>query len=704
MVSAFSRFPVRLQEAIVSRLGWTSLREVQEQASHALLDGKNAIILAPTAGGKTEASVFPMLAQLITDEPDGTGLIYIAPLKALLNNQAERLAGYAEMVGLRCFLWHGDVKPSKKTAYQKSPADILMTTPESLEVMLLSPRVSVQKIFGDLRGVIIDEIHAFAGTDRGAHLISVLERLFRYAKNDVQRVGLSATVGNPEAILEWLSGSSKRPGTIVDPPKPPSKKDIRIHMNGSVNEIAQKASRFASGKKSLFFCQSRSLAESISDKMRDRGMDVFVHHSSVSLEERTEAEMRFHQGSNACIVCTSTLELGIDVGDLDLVLQANAPSTVSAFLQRLGRTGRRESQRANTAFYCETTEAALYAAALVELARSHWVEPVPRKNRCFPVLTHQLFALTLQFGAVSKERCREILSTVPDFSEISPSEYDLLVDHLIEEEFLYEQGGLLSIGDRAEQLYGRKNFMELYSVFTSPQLYKVKTETGYFLGSLEQDFVDTLVEDMSSFLLSGRAWTVILINHNDKAVTVKPAPRGREPSWGGFSPQISGFDICQKIKDILVSESPIPYMDTGSTAALNEMREDLGPMLQGSEPHIQIEPERALWWTFAGGKINFTLKYGIELQTGLKVIADNLRLRIECSGLTFEYIEELLKTMREKSFWNNKETQEKILNALPKYRLSKFQRALPDTFSMELVGNYLMDVDGAVEFLGVQNI
>jgi len=362
MTSAFARFPPRLQEAIVSRLGWSSLRPVQELASHALLDGKNAVILAPTAGGKTEAAIFPMLATLMKKEPEGVGLIYIAPIKALLNNQAERLATYTEMVGLRRFVWHGDIKDSQKRSFIKEPAQILMTTPESLEVMLLSPKVPHPKLFGDIRALIIDEIHALAGTDRGAHLMSVFERLIRYTKNDVQRIGLSATVGNPTDILHWLQGTSRRDGCVVDPPKVPSKKDLRIYLRDTVGAIAGDASKMAFGRKSLFFCQSRSLTESIAERMRDRGTDVFVHHSSVSFEERAAAEERFHRGTNVSIICTSTLELGIDVGDLDLVFQANAPSTVSSFLQRLGRTGRREGQQANTTFFCENLEVVLFTS------------------------------------------------------------------------------------------------------------------------------------------------------------------------------------------------------------------------------------------------------------------------------------------------------------------------------------------------------
>src|SRR5215467_13995237 len=225
MDSVFTRFPPRLQEAIVSRLGWSTLRPVQERAGHALLDGKNAVILAPTAGGKTEAAMFPMLARLIEHEPAGVGLLYIAPLRALLNNQAERLGTYTSMVGLRRFLWHGDIKDSQKRRFINEPTEVLMTTPESLEVMLLSPRVPHPTLFRDVRGLIVDEVHALAGTDRGAHLMSVCERLVRHTTHDVQRIGLSATVGNPTTILTWLQGTSHREGCVIDTHQAPTKKD-----------------------------------------------------------------------------------------------------------------------------------------------------------------------------------------------------------------------------------------------------------------------------------------------------------------------------------------------------------------------------------------------------------------------------------------------------------------------------------------------
>jgi ATP-dependent Lhr-like helicase len=702
-MTTFARFPPRLQEAIVSRLGWTSLRPVQELAGEAILDGKNAVVLAPTAGGKTEASMFPALANLVEKEPNGVGVIYIAPIKALLNNQDERLGTYAEMVGLRRFVWHGDIPDNEKRKFVKEPTEILMTTPESLEVMLVSQRSPVPKLFSDLRMVIIDEVHAMAGTDRGAHLMSVMERLIVVSKNDVQRVGLSATVGNPAEILKWLTGTSKREGVVVDPPKVPSKRELRVSLHEGVAAVASEAAAHAAGKKSLFFCQSRALTEAVADRMRGRGTDVFVHHSSVSLEERRAAEERFNHGSDACIVCTSTLELGIDVGDLDLVLQANAPSTVSSFLQRMGRTGRREGTTANTTFLCQEPDATLQAIALVELAKEGWVERVPVQDRCWPVVVHQLLALTLQWGAISAERCWEHLFRVPDFSGITKAEFEEVVEHMRREDYLFESGGLLSMGAKAEKVFGRRNFLELYAVFSTPVLYRVVTATGRDLGSLEQGFVDRLVEEMSSFLLAGRAWTVERVTHEDKVVTVREAPGGVKPSWGGYIPAMLGFELCQRIKKLLIEDSEIPYTDAPTREYLRSQREDLGELLRRTNAAIQIEPGVARWWTFAGGRINHTLKYGFEIKEGWKVVADNFLVRVEGNGIGHETVGAAIGRMTNDDFWTEPAFRKSLLGRLPNYRLSKFQDCLPEEFALETVETYLLDVEGTMAWLRERN-
>lgn len=695
-MSVFARFAPRLQQAIVSRLGWSSLRPVQEEAGEVLLAGANAVILAPTAGGKTEASMFPTLSQMIEDEPVGVGALYIAPLKALLNNQADRLGLYTEMVGLRRFVWHGDTPDHPRRQFLREPADLLMTTPESLEVMLISQRVDERKIFADLRTVIIDEVHALAGTDRGAHLMSVIERLAHVSKHDVQRVGLSATVGNPDDILKWLQGTSERAGCVVDPPKQPSRRQLLVVYRQDLAELSRDAARIAHGQKSLFFCQSRSTTEAVAEYMHRAGTAVFVHHSAVSREERQLAEERFHQGGDACIVCTSTLELGIDVGDLGRVLQAEAPDTVSSFLQRMGRTGRRPGQAANTTFFCETTEGVLQAIALVELAKSGWVERVEVERRCWPVLIHQLLAMSLASDGIGAEDAWQQLSRVPDFQGIQREEYDRLLNWMLRDDALRLAGGRLILGPKSERRFGRKNFMELFAVFSSPQAYTVQTASGQPLGSLNQAFVDRLVEDVSSFLLGGRAWAVIRVQHDDRRVIVESAPRGRQPTWGGFLPQFLGFEICQRILATLLSDEAYPYLDEAATAALAEHRESMREVVTSQHGSVEVEEGEIRWWTFAGGRINATLRYALEaVGRDWKVTSDNFLIKVRGEGLDERSFIEARAKLVEPEFWENDRLWAEVAESLPSYRLSKFQPLMPPWVQREVIAKYLLDIEGA---------
>jgi ATP-dependent Lhr-like helicase len=702
-VSVFSRLAPRLQEAIVARLGWSSLRPVQEQAGEALLAGANAVILAPTAGGKTEASMFPAISQMVESAPDGVGALYIAPIKALLNNQAERLGLYTEMVGLRRFVWHGDTDDSARRKFLKEPAELLMTTPESLEVMLVSQRVDEAKLFGDLRIVVIDEVHALAGSDRGAHLMSVLERIARLSRHDVQRVGLSATVGNPDAILDWLKGSSKRPGQVVDPPKPASRRQLLVVHRPELRLLARDAARMAQDQKSLFFCQSRSITEKVAETMRRAGTTVFVHHSAVSKEERLLAEETFHRGtadgSGACIVCTSTLELGIDVGDLDRVLQADAPATVSSFLQRMGRTGRRDGQAANTTFFCESSESVLQAIALIELAKQGWVEAVPVQDRCWPVIIHQLLTMALAGGGISQEDAWAHLSQVPDFAGISRPEFDRLIRWLLADGGLREASGQLVIGPNAEKRFGRKNFMELFAVFTSPVSYTVVTAAGQPLGSLQQEFVDRLVDGVSSFLLAGRGWVVQRIQHDDRRVFVDPAPRGKQPTWGGYIPQFLSLEVCQKMRDILLSPNAFPYLDEQAAAVLEEKRETIQPLFHSGRDGIEVKDGELCWWTFAGGRINATLRYVLEgVGDGWKITSDNFVVKLKGDGLSEQSFGRVIKRLEKSEVWKDQDYWEFIENSLPAYRLTKFQDLMPSAIRSEWIRAYLLDVVGASEY------
>jgi len=695
----FPRLHPRLQNAIAHRLGWRSLRPVQDLAGEALLRGDNAVILAPTAGGKTEAAFFPLLSALLTEPTDRVGVIYISPIKALLNNQAERLATCTEMVGLRRFVWHGDVSASAKERFKREPAEVLMTTPESLEVMLISPRVPVRRLMSDLRAVIVDEVHAMAGQDRGGHLMAVVERIAALSRHDVQRVGLSATVGNPEQILDWMSGSSERGRAVVDPPRPPGRKALRVILLEDEAALAATAGTLTRRGKSLVFCNSRSATEAIAERIHGEQTPIYVHHSSVSSEERESAEAMFHGGESACIVCTSTLELGIDVGDLDRVIQVAAPDTVSSFMQRMGRTGRRPGQAANTTFLSPNIESALQAMALIRLARRGWVESVRLEQRRWPILVHQLLAIALARGGVAANAGWEMLSRVPDLSGISREEYDAVIEHMIAEDFLYAAGGgptggVLAMGDAAEKAYGRYNFMELYAVFSSPRRYTVATLGGRSLGSLEQDFVDGL-EVGACFLLAGRPWQVVLIHHRDRLISVQPAARGAEPSWGGFAPQFVSRDLCDEVRAVLADTTEPPYLHPSVIGHLWERREQFAAIL-AAPGRVTREPGDIRWWTFAGGRINATLRLALRQLGGWKVTADNFCVRVRSAA--DDDFNAVLLHLRGPELWEDGAFWARI--PLPSWRLSKFQRALPEWAQQEMRSHHLLDLEGAADFCG----
>ena len=347
----FDRLNPAIQHHVVNALGWSCLRPLQEQAIDPLLDGENAILLAPTAGGKTEAAIFPLLSRMLDEGWQGLSILYVCPIKALLNNLAERLGQFAGLLGRRVELWHGDVGESFRKRMRTEPPDVLLTTPESLEAILTSTKSNPSGFFGSVRSVVIDEIHAFAGDDRGWHLLGVLSRLEHLIGRPLQRVGLSATVGNPDSLLEWLSPPD-RVRRVLNPAAPPTAEDVEVTLDyvGTLANAAQVVSQLYRGRKRLVFCDSRARVEELALLLREREVKTFVSHSSLGLGERRDAEGAFSEAEDCVIVATSTLELGIDVGDLDHVIQIDAPCTVASFLQRLGRTGRRPGTVRNCLF------------------------------------------------------------------------------------------------------------------------------------------------------------------------------------------------------------------------------------------------------------------------------------------------------------------------------------------------------------------
>jgi ATP-dependent Lhr-like helicase len=607
---------------IVNTLEWPGLRPLQEAAIKPLMAGDDALLLAPTAGGKTEAASFPLLSRMATENWQGTSLLYVCPIKALLNNLLPRLETYTGWLGRRVALWHGDVTAGQRQRILRERPDVLLTTPESLESMLVSTKVDHRQFFSGLRTVIVDEVHSFAGDDRGWHLLAVMERLSKVAGRDIQRVGLSATVGNPDELLHWLqgSGAGKHPAQVVAPhleaaagdtttlsdskgKTAPPPGDIVLDYVGSVANAAKVIATLHRGEKRLVFCDSRQLVEELGASLRAKGVTTFLSHASLSVDERRRAERAFEEARDCVIVSTSTLELGIDVGDLDRVIQINAPLTVASFLQRLGRTGRRSGNARNCLFLTLRQEDLLHASGLLLLWSRHWVEPVIPPPEPRHIVAQQMLALCLQEHRVGTRLWQEWWNGVGPFERGA----EPIIGYLVEQGYLDQDSGMLFIGPEAERRFGHRHFMQLTAVFTAAPEFTVlsgRTE----LGKTDPALLTERIQGPRLLLLGGRSWRVTHIDWNRKRCFVEAAEGGGKARWNSGEIRGASFALCRAERDVLLGTDP-PVTITGRAATyLAEIRaKGFSTVHPGGTVIERTGRDDVRWWTWAGYKANATL-------------------------------------------------------------------------------------------------
>lgn len=622
-MNAFERLHPALQHHIVNSLGWRELREVQSLSIEAYLTGANLVILAPTAGGKTESAFFPVISQMLDESWSGISILYVSPIKALLNNQEQRLDKYLRLVGRQAALWHGDTSQGERKRIIAEQPDCLLTTPESLEVLLVSQKVDHHRFFQNVRVVVIDELHAFAGDDRGWHLLSVFSRIARIAGHDLQRIGLSATVGNPDEMLGWLSSGSERPQQVVWPQGNDSKTpDVQLDFVGSLANAAKVISLLHQGEKRLVFCDSRSRVEQLAVSLRAYGVDTFVSHSSLGLDERRQAEEAFAQRQNCVIVATSSLELGLDVGDLDRVIQIDAPGTVSSFLQRMGRTGRRADTNRNCLFLATSEEGLLRAAALIELWQRGYVEPVQAPPCPYHILAQQLMALILQERGIGKSQWFPWVENVSGFSQMSPEKVAELVEHMVATGILWSDNGVLAFAPEGENTFGRRNFMDILSVFSSPPLFTVMSGQKE-LGNVHESTFYKRDEGPAILVLAGRSWKTKHLDWKRRIAHVEPTDEKGRSRWLGEGQMLS-HAVCQSIRRILSSDDNDPTWSQRAVQRFEEIRDEYPWVSEGATSLVQMPNGHIRWWTFAGGIANALLADTLKPHCDVK--GDNLSL------------------------------------------------------------------------------
>lgn len=610
-MSIFERYAPFIQDFIY-RNNWESLRAIQAAAGDAIFNtDENVLLTASTASGKTEAAFFPILTLFSEDMPATVGAIYIGPLKALINDQFMRLNELCEEAHIPVWHWHGDVAQSHKSRMLKNPSGILQITPESLEAMLLRKHALIPKLFGDLRFIVIDEIHSLMRGDRGGQTICLIERLCRMAGADPRRIGLSATIGDPAAAGEFLSYGTGR-GTVI--PKiegkgvkwrlsmehfyisqqnQPDEKDTSegLHVLDAKTDTAPEHAdagmgyifEHTRGKKCLVFVNSREECEAVTTTLRsyceaNHERDRFlIHHGNLSAAYRETAEQAMKDEDTFMTTCTTaTLELGIDIGRLERAFQIDAPFTVSSFLQRMGRTGRRdlppemwfvirEELPEPRSMLPETIPWKLIQGiALIQVyLEERWVEPPKLDRLPFSLLYHQTMSTLASSGELSPAALASRVLSLKYFHRISQDDYKVMLRHLIENDHIQRTDeGSLIVGLAGERIV---NSFKFYAVFQETEEYTVRW------GSQELGTIVMPPPKGEKIAIAGHVWIVEEVDHKRRLVYCEQI-KGKVPAYFGDCPGDINTKIILRMRDVLREDKKYPYLMKNAVARLAQAR------------------------------------------------------------------------------------------------------------------------------------
>lgn len=592
-MSQFERLAPFIKE-FVYRQGWTDLRQMQDEAIGAVLDGTDDILLAgATASGKTEAALLPILTALAEAPSRSVGVLYIGPLKALINDQFERLDALLTDAHIPVWPWHGDVSASVKGRLLKKPSGVMQTTPESLEGFFVYRNNQLKPVFGDLRFVVIDEVHAFMASDRGRQVLCQLDRLERVLGIRPRRVGLSATLGDYELAERWLSGGTNR--SVVTLGDAGEKRRLRIGLEHYVLpepsetptdeevDFRDDLYRLTAGRKSLVFATSRAMVEDIGASLRASAEragspDIYhVHHGSISAPFRLAAEEAMREPDKpACTVATVTLELGIDLGQLERVVQVGAGPSVSSLVQRLGRTGRRGEPGEMFLFTTEDKPDAkariseripwdlLKSIAQMQLyIEERWVEPTHPPRLPMSLLYHQTMSTLVQYGELTPPRLAELVLTLAPFREVGQERFRVLLRHLLEIDHLqWTEAKTLLIGLAGEKVVNNWRFLATFEDTTEYAVLNGTDSIGTLASPPPVDHV---------LRLAGRTWRVLSIDESNRVVLVDRAKGKADAYWTGSVGDVHDR-VVLRMRRLLAEDDDFTYLRSRARQRLAEAR------------------------------------------------------------------------------------------------------------------------------------
>jgi ATP-dependent Lhr-like helicase len=587
--------------------GWTELRDIQERAISPILDGgRDVIIAAATAGGKTEAAFLPICSRVVEQPRGSVRALYISPLKALINDQFDRLDRLCERLEIPVHRWHGDVSSSHKRQVLADPAGILLITPESLEALFVLRGTAIAKLFANLDFVVVDELHSFIGTERGKQLQSLLSRVELVMRRRVPRIALSATLGDMDLAAEFLrpdrflrceilvSNESRQEvrlqirGYLVKAPDPATQRDgaaVDPLDDAAVPMIGAHLFGVLRGKDNLIFANSRRNVEIYGDHLRLLCEQAHVpnefwpHHGSLSKELREHAEKVLKDPTvPASVVCTTTLEMGIDIGSVATIAQVGVPPSVAGLRQRLGRSGRR-GEPSVMRIYIEEPELEpdsppqdrlhgelVEAIAMVRLLMARWCEPPNAGALHLSTLAQQVLSLIAQYGGATAVDAWRVLCRDGAFPAVSQETFVKLLKELGQHDLIVQSAdGTLLLGVRGERIVNHYSF---YTAFVTPEEYHL-VSSGHDLGTLP---ISHPFSNGSYLIFAGQRWRVLSVDVERRIVDLEPSPAGRAPRFTGGGAEVHER-IRQEMKTVYESAEAPSFLDPNARLLLQEARE-----------------------------------------------------------------------------------------------------------------------------------